>query len=74
MMQTKPKQHVRKYLLELININQVRLDSLDATFYSVPPPGSGAILAYILNMLDLYRISPKDDTPLLYHRIMETFK
>ena len=35
---------------------QVSLESLNSTFYSVPPPGSGAILAYILNILDLYRV------------------
>jgi gamma-glutamyltranspeptidase len=52
----------------------VTLESLNATFYSVPPPGSGAILASILNMLDLYRLTPADDKPLLYHRIIETFK
>ena len=36
--------------------------------YSVPPPGSGAIMAYILNILDNYNITGKDDNPLLYHR------
>ena len=38
------------------------------TLYSVPPPGSGAIMAYILNILDLYNIQPADNIPLLYHR------
>ena len=56
------------------NCHQVSLESLNSTFYSVPPPGSGAILAYILNMLDLYKIKPQDDNPLLFHRIVETFK
>ena len=55
-------------------MTQVSLESLNSTFFSVPPPGSGAILAYILNMLDLYKIKPKDDNPLLFHRIVETFK
>ena len=54
--------------------HQVSLESLNSTFYSVPPPGSGAILAYILNMLDLYQLQPEDDNPLLFHRIVETFK
>ncbi len=36
--------------------------------YSVPPPGSGAILAYILNILQHYNIGPGDDTLVLYHR------
>lgn len=53
---------------------QVSLESLNSTFYSVPPPGSGAILAYILNMLDFYQLKPEDDNPLLFHRIVETFK
>ena len=62
-------------ILKLLKLtDQVSLESLNSTFYSVPPPGSGAILAYILNMLDLYQIKPKDDNPLLFHRIVETFK
>jgi hypothetical protein len=36
--------------------------------YSVPPPGSGVIMAYILNILDLYNITKGDEGPLLYHR------
>ena len=64
-----------KLILKLLKLaEQVSLESLNSTFYSVPPPGSGAILAYILNMLDLYQIKPKDDNPLLFHRIVETFK
>ena len=46
----------------------VHLASLGMTFYSIGPPGSGAILAYILNILDNYNIQPEDDGPLLYHR------
>ena len=62
-------------ILKLLKLtNQVSLESLNSTFYSVPPPGSGAILAYILNMLDLYQLKPEDDNPLLFHRIVETFK
>lgn len=47
-------------------------------FYSVPPPGSGVLAGYILNILDSYLplSGPKaDDTdPLTYHRIVESFK
>ena len=42
--------------------------------HSSPLPGSGAVLAYILNILKHFDISPEDDTPLLYHRITEAFK
>ena len=44
------------------------------TIHSSPLPGSGAVLAYILNILKHFDISPGDDTPLLYHRITEAFK
>ena len=52
----------------------VHLESLGATLYSVPPPGSGAVLASILNILDNFNIQPGDDIPLLYHRMVEAFK
>ena len=52
----------------------VHLESLGATLYSVPPPGSGAVLASILNILDNFDIQPGDDIPLLYHRMVEAFK
>ena len=44
------------------------------TLHSFPPPGSGAVLAYILNILKRYNISPGDDAPVLYHRMAEAFK
>ena len=52
----------------------VHLESLAATLYSVPPPGSGAVLAFILNILDNFNIRPEDDNPTLYHRMIEAFK
>ena len=52
----------------------VHLDSLASTLYSVPPPGSGVVLASILNILDNFNIRPGDDIPLLYHRTVEAFK
>lgn len=43
--------------------------------YSVPPPGSGVILAYILNIMKHYKVSPIDyGDPLMYHRLIEAFK
>jgi hypothetical protein len=51
---------------------QVSLSNRKLTLYSVPPPGSGVIMAYILNILDLYNITRGDETPLLYHRYTST--
>ncbi|KAK5641806.1 hypothetical protein RI129_010353 [Pyrocoelia pectoralis] len=47
--------------------------------YSVPPPGSGILLAFILNILDGYNftrdsISNINKTVLTYQRIIEAFK
>ena len=44
------------------------------TLHSFPLPGSGVVLAYILNILKRFNISPGDDTPVLYHRMAEAFK
>ena len=44
------------------------------TLHSFPPPGSGAVLIYILNIMKRYNISPGDDVPVLYHRMAEAFK
>lgn len=51
-----------------------KLDSLGLTVHSIPPPGSGPVMQYILNILDNFSMSPKDERPLLYHRITEAFK
>lgn len=56
----------------------VKLSNED-NFYSVPPPGSGVLLAFILNILDGYNftkesISDVNNTVLTYHRITEAFK
>ena len=45
--------------------------------HSTKPPGSGAILGFILNILQNYNFSPENllkDPALLYHRIIEAFK
>ena len=43
--------------------------------YSVPPPGSGIILAFILNIMENYDVQTSDiEDPLLYHRLIESFK
>ncbi|XP_029177742.1 glutathione hydrolase 1 proenzyme-like isoform X1 [Nylanderia fulva] len=42
------------------------------TFYSAPPPGSGAILMLILNIL--HRVLPANNENIIWQRIVETFK
>jgi Gamma-glutamyltransferase len=46
--------------------------SNDITLYSVPPPGSGVILALILNILN--GIVPHKENVTTYQRITEAFK
>lgn len=61
------------------------MEPINSTFqdgtvlYSVPPPGSGAILAFILNILDGYNfnassIENMESAILTYHRMIEAFK
>lgn len=66
--------------------NRVRWDQpMTATFrggetlYSVPPPGSGALLVLILNVLDEYHFDNKslssvENTIHTFHRVTEAFK
>ena len=42
--------------------------------HSAPLPGSGVVLNFILDILKWYRITPDDDQPLVYHRMIEAFK
>lgn len=42
------------------------------TIYSAPPPGSGAILTFIMNVL--YRLVPVNNENIMWQRIVETFK
>ncbi|XP_023218594.1 glutathione hydrolase 1 proenzyme-like isoform X2 [Centruroides sculpturatus] len=50
------------------------------TVYSVPPPGSGSVLSYILNVLDGFNLNSDsnwrtlDDISLTFHRVTEIFK
>ena len=48
--------------------------SQDTIVHSVPLPGSGVVLAFILNILKHFEISPEDNIPLLSHRMTEAFK
>jgi gamma-glutamyltranspeptidase/glutathione hydrolase/leukotriene-C4 hydrolase len=41
----------------------------------VPPPGSGIILAFILNIMENYNVTKLDaNDPLMHHRLVEAFK
>ena len=50
------------------------------TLYSMPPPASGALMGYMLNILDTYDLIRKSakadvaDDPLTYHWITEAIK
>ena len=48
------------------------------TLYSMPPPGSGVLTAFILNILDGHLTGQKTGKasrdPTIYHRIAEAFK
>ena len=50
------QQDLASYTVRWADPVTVRLDSLGLQFYSVPPPGSGPILAAILNILDQVRL------------------
>jgi len=65
---------LRQYTAEWTQPVKVDLSSANLSVYSVPPPGSGVILAHILNILDELRIEPTDDPVQLAHRIVEAFK
>ena len=47
--------------------------------HTIPPPGSGILVAFIINILDGYKftnrsIDNEESTILTYHRIIEAFK
>ena len=46
----------------------------DLMLHSTPLPSSGIILAYIMKVMEYFNVKPEDDNPLLYHRIVESFK
>ena len=57
---------------------KVSLSNGGYTLYSVPPPGSGLLLGFILNILDDYKLSPEslrgNEANVTYQRIIEAFK
>ena len=57
---------------------QIHLENGDLTMFSTEPPGSGAILAFIMNVLDGYNFNSTSLNPenevLTHQRITEVFK
>lgn len=51
----------------------VKLDN-NFDVYSAPPPGSGVLVAYIMNILDGHLAPTVSTDPLNYHRMAEAFK
>ncbi|CAL4113866.1 unnamed protein product [Meganyctiphanes norvegica] len=56
----------------------VSLSHGNMRLFSVPPPGSGHIMGFILNIMDEYGLTPDsindENTVLTHHRITEAFK
>lgn len=50
----------------------MRRDNL--TLHSVPPPGSGAVLAAVLNIMQQFPRHQDRDNALFYHHLVEAFK
>ncbi|KAI4499426.1 hypothetical protein M0802_005322 [Mischocyttarus mexicanus] len=50
---------------------EINIDN-NLTVYTAPPPGSGVILAFIINVLQ--GIVPTDNQNVMWHRIVEAFK
>jgi gamma-glutamyltranspeptidase/glutathione hydrolase/leukotriene-C4 hydrolase len=58
---------------------KTKLSNGDYTLYNPPPPSSGAVLSFVLGILDGYHFTPDDiadvhKKSLTYHRIAEAFK
>ena len=60
------------YQVEWTEPVRVDLASSSVTLLTAPPPGSGAVLAAILNIVDSF--GPSDDDRVFYHRLVESFK
>ncbi|KAF5293555.1 hypothetical protein FQA39_LY03040 [Lamprigera yunnana] len=72
------KEDLENYRAEWDEPVSIKLNNGDHV-YSVKPPGSGVLLAFILNILDGYNftrdsINDIDNTVLTYHRIIEAYK
>ncbi|XP_021706727.1 gamma-glutamyltranspeptidase 1 isoform X1 [Aedes aegypti] len=71
------KEDLEKY--EVRWSNSIPIDINGDIMYVVPPPASGILLSFIMNILKNYNFEPNDlstvnSTILTYHRIIEAFK
>ncbi|KAK7082763.1 hypothetical protein SK128_003095 [Halocaridina rubra] len=68
-------QNARPVWKEAVNVS---IQNGGLTMYSVPPPGSGLILGFIMNIIDEYGLTEADLSPentvLTHHRITEAMK
>nr|KAG5685732.1 hypothetical protein BaRGS_015054 [Batillaria attramentaria] len=67
------------YQVEVTDPVTFEMTSPPLTVYSMPPPGSGVVLEYILNILSGYNFTPASvatptDSILTHHRIVEAMK
>ena len=53
---------------------RVILRNSNLTVFSSPPPGCGAIVGLVLNVLDQYNVTPLADCHLTHHRLVEAIK
>lgn len=73
------KTDLSNYRVDIKEPLTVTLDEGERTVYSVRPPASGAVLEFILNIIDGYGFEKEDlsseaSRVLTYHRIIEAFK
>ncbi|XP_065092605.1 glutathione hydrolase 1 proenzyme-like isoform X2 [Ochlerotatus camptorhynchus] len=71
------KQDLETY--EVLWNDSIPIDINGDTMYVVPPPASGILLSFIVNILKNYNFKPEDlstvkSTIITYHRIIEAFK
>ena len=59
-------------------VDPVKVTLKNLELYSIPPPGSGVLTAYMLNILESYLADPNEvdlsEDSLTYHWIAEAFK
>ncbi|CAG2106996.1 unnamed protein product [Medioppia subpectinata] len=70
---------MKSYSAKVRNPINVTIHSGDYTLLTVPPPGSGVLVSYVLNILDNYnttcdQTSDVNDRILFFHRFVEALK
>lgn len=67
------------FIFRVLWNDSIPIDINGDTMYVVPPPASGILLSYVVNILKNYKFKPEDlstvkSTVITYHRIIEAFK